>query len=1074
MGISAIVKEWYIKTIPGMNSKVEDFDLKDKWVELAQNCRFENEPGALDKREPSSYLNNIVLGGIIGKPVVGAYRYYTSGGLATWVAISGTNAYSITDAGVATVIREDLTDSKRCSFVTYKDQLIVSNGFDNMWSWDGSSDNVTWELGACKAVLGAAGGNLEASKTYYYAVTFDDDAMNTGAVSNSVTTDATNLRIELSEIPLGPIGTTNRKIYRTEGDGSALKLLTTLADNTTETYSDNIADGSLTTAYPAITDDMPKGSILKLHRERLFVTGDPNDPNKIYYGFPYLPHYIQINTNLDYMEISPDDGDEIMGIPIQLDRMVCIKKNSIRKIHVTSAVSGADPATWYADDPVAWIGSPAMWSITQSPNGVIFLGWDHWYIFDGASAQPIFDEFDTGDILPANYNDVVGYFHKENFLAAYTDKTSASENHNRMLVYNLKREALCIDSWTGTDITGPNCFAARVGDDEIGDLYFGDSGNGFLLKEKDTNSVYRLRTKTDCNNYSSETNIFIGGTENSPYMEIGSAVSSDPIPDDIVIFWDNESGDPGSGWTEITGNEGKLIKISTTAGTSNAGTSHVHLLTGSIEMWFGTITNYGDGNPNAVSAHTHEVAAYSNSSNPIPRSILYRMFKKNNTTVEYEFPDGSLVFWDQATAPEGWQEQTGVGYYIVQGTEDLATEVSSTHSHTFSIPTGTAAGNLAQSDSGNLGPRFGHNHTVTGALSTETNDTWEVNYVAMPLIKKVGETSSWDGVNKYCYALYASSGTPGNGWSEDVTYDGRYIKIGDTEPVIGDRANYSHTHTAGSFQTSTESATWANGGYHAGGYAAPHTHQVVLTSASSDLGDPPSITFRLMKKVLGLMRPYNDADSNTYTTGTWVSPSQQIDADTLLKIYWNESIVGLDNVILHTRTGIDQATCEGAAWSAGLTNPNGSEILSTASNWLQYKIEFSAADTTVSNPRVYFTDGYVIRYEYHGGFMIAETSVNFRYRIGLRNFNMPSMDKIFKKIISRHVGSEGSFNILWETENASGTFVIPLDSYPTQWDSYFPSTAYGKEVNFEVSKNDLYSFKVSEIKGLFSPHRTII
>ena len=82
--------------------------------------------------------------------------------------------------------------------------------------------------------------------------------------------------------------------------------------------------------------------------------------------------------------------------------------------------------------------------------------------------------------------------------------------------------------------------------------------------------------------------------------------------------------------------------------------------------------------------------------------------------------------------------------------------------------------------------------------------------------------------------------------------------------------------------------------------------------------------------------------------------------------------------------------------------------------------------------------------------------------------------KIFKKIISRHVGSEGSFNIYWETENASGTFVIPLDTYPTQWNSYFPSTAYGKEVNFEIQKNDLYNFKVSEIKGLFSPHRTII
>jgi len=1087
MTISSIVKEWYIKTMPGMNSKVEDFDLKDKWAEIAQNCRFEDEPGALNKREPSSYLNTTALGGSLGDPMVGLYRYYTSTGLITWVAVSGTSAYTVTDAGVATEIRANLSDAKRCSFETYQDQLIVSNGFDDAWVWDGASDNVTWELGGCKAILGAAGGNLDASSDYYYAVTYDDDAVNTGAVSNTVSTDGTNFRIELSNIPRGPVGTTNRKIYRTEGDGSALKLLTTIADNTTTTYSDNVADGSLTTAYPAVTDDMPKGSILKMHRERLFITADPNNPNTIYYSNPYLPHFIQQTQGLDFMEINPDDGDEIMGIPIQLEKMVCIKKNTIRKVHVTSAVSGADPTTWYADDPIAWIGSPAQWSITQTPNGVVFLGWDHWYLFDGASAQPVFDEFDTGDILESNFNDVVGYWHKENFIAGYTDKTSAAATHNRLLVYNLKRQALSFDLWTGVDITGPNCFGSRIGDDEQGDLYVGDSVNGYIIKEKDTDSVYRLRTKTEANDYFNEGlsgsvdpdethDIFVGGTENAPYIELGAEVSADVIPDDIVIFWDNEVTDPGSGWTEITGNEDKLIKINATAGTSDAGTSHNHLLTGSIPQWTAAVTNVGDGNPNAIAQHTHEVSANSDGATPIPRSIVYRMFKKNNSTVENEFPDGALIFWDQATPPEGWIESTDIGYYVVQGTADLATQVPSQHDHTFTnIPTGTAAGNLAQSDSGDLAPRFGHNHTITGIISTETLETWEVDYVAMALIKKVGETSSWDGIDKYCYALFASATAASDGWTDETaTYTGRFLKIGDGAPVTGDAANASHNHTAGVFTTSTESATWGNGGYHAHGYVAPHTHQVTLSSTAKDLGTPPSITFRLFKRVLGTMKPYNNAGTVSVTAGTWVSPCAQIDSDSLLKIYWNETLVGSDDIILHTRTGLTQVACEAASWSAGLTNPNGSDILSSASSFLQYKIEFTATDSTVSNPRVSFTDGYVVKYEYHGGVTVAETSVNFRYRVGLRNFNMPSMDKIFKKIISRHVGEFGSFNVLWETENATGTFLVSLDDYPTQWDSYFPSTAYGKEVNFEVQKNDLYNFKMSEIKGLFSPHRTII
>jgi hypothetical protein len=51
-------------------------------------------------------------------------------------------------------------------------------------------------------------------------------------------------------IGVGPAGTTARKIYRTLDGGSDYFLVTTVADNTTTTYSDNTADGSLGAAAP--------------------------------------------------------------------------------------------------------------------------------------------------------------------------------------------------------------------------------------------------------------------------------------------------------------------------------------------------------------------------------------------------------------------------------------------------------------------------------------------------------------------------------------------------------------------------------------------------------------------------------------------------------------------------------------------------------------------------------------------------------------------------------------------------------------------------------------------------------
>jgi hypothetical protein len=53
-------------------------------------------------------------------------------------------------------------------------------------------------------------------------------------------------------IPLGPAGTTGRKLYRTAAGGAQLKLLATLADNTTQTYSDASLDAALGANAPTV------------------------------------------------------------------------------------------------------------------------------------------------------------------------------------------------------------------------------------------------------------------------------------------------------------------------------------------------------------------------------------------------------------------------------------------------------------------------------------------------------------------------------------------------------------------------------------------------------------------------------------------------------------------------------------------------------------------------------------------------------------------------------------------------------------------------------------------------------
>jgi uncharacterized phiE125 gp8 family phage protein len=99
-----------------------------------------------------------------------------------------------------------------------------------------------------------AAGNLS-NGVYRYLCTFvtADGETDAGAVSNSVTVanNAVNGKIDLSGIPTGGSAVTARKIYRTAHDGSSFLLAATISNNSTTTYTDNLADASLGASAPS-------------------------------------------------------------------------------------------------------------------------------------------------------------------------------------------------------------------------------------------------------------------------------------------------------------------------------------------------------------------------------------------------------------------------------------------------------------------------------------------------------------------------------------------------------------------------------------------------------------------------------------------------------------------------------------------------------------------------------------------------------------------------------------------------------------------------------------------------------
>lgn len=118
----------------------------------------------------------------------------------------------------------------------------------------------------------AAAGNVD-DGVHRYLVTFVTAAGETQAGTPSaivtVADKTVNGKVTVSGIPLGGSAVTSRKLYRTAAGGSTYLLLDTIADNTTATYTDNIADSALGVGAPSTntTDDPTLNALIVTARK---------------------------------------------------------------------------------------------------------------------------------------------------------------------------------------------------------------------------------------------------------------------------------------------------------------------------------------------------------------------------------------------------------------------------------------------------------------------------------------------------------------------------------------------------------------------------------------------------------------------------------------------------------------------------------------------------------------------------------------------------------------------------------------------------------------------------------------
>lgn len=527
----------------GLNSHSSDFLTPDNQATVANDVRFNTGYGKLGKRPVM-----IQYGDAGATAINGMWRYYKSDGTKKLVIATSTLLRVGDDtAGTFQTIKTGLSDGKQWAFVTYKDIMIGMNGYDQSIKYDGkilitantdghrTASELCAQLGAPFAELNT-GSNLDASSWYMYKIAFYDGTTYSysTARSNPINTGSSVRDITLTDIPLGPTGTTQRIIYRTSGAASQAAVeatstyyrVATIADNTTTTYNDAITDATIETD-PAPTwatvsagtnVTPPLGSLATVHKEKLFVSGNKTNTSDVYWSDTFNPQYFYPD---DYRPIREDDGDAVTFVKTHLGILTIGKTTTIQKFYTDEINSD----NWVVSDPFSSVGCVAQYSVSNSPLGIIYLARDGLYAFNGQNStllsdpvKPIID-----DILSTNITAVSGIWFKNEYHLAYTSVESGELINNRVLVLDTIRSAYNIDR------KYINSFASLSSGDDFGVLYLGSSDtDGYVWANEVKPLVLskRLKSELDEGTYDDTATY---GEEADPSLELAWDVTTDNL-----------------------------------------------------------------------------------------------------------------------------------------------------------------------------------------------------------------------------------------------------------------------------------------------------------------------------------------------------------------------------------------------------------------------------------------------------------------------------------------------------------------------------------------------------------------
>ena len=366
----------------------------------------------------------------------------------------------------------------KCQFTILNDKVFIVNGKDYIKIYNGSTNIVT-EMGAPEAIVQNEASPLDG--TYYYAMTYvtagGEEVL--GTVSNIV---SPNQEKVLLNIPIGYAGTLQRKIYRTEVNGTTLKLLVTIANNTDLTYLDDTADSSLGAEIPAINNECPKPKYITTSSTfKLVAAGDKKFPSQAYVS----DTNVEILDKANFTDISNRgvDNSPIVGISDDYDQIIIGTKKQIYFVNTSETVTTVTVTR-------ANIGVLDGFSMVKMPSnsgfagGVMFVASDRTVrVMNGNYSDPVPTSLDNiktenwAQTIRGSLSNALGSY--QNIHAEYYDYKYHLVIDSKIYVYDTRLLGWhLLEFRTENNLCTPNLLVNF--DDEA--LYIGKRNNGYIEK----------------------------------------------------------------------------------------------------------------------------------------------------------------------------------------------------------------------------------------------------------------------------------------------------------------------------------------------------------------------------------------------------------------------------------------------------------------------------------------------------------------------------------------------------------------------------------------------------------------